>query len=140
VSQNLTATAMLLRGCPEAATPEERRVRQQLKALLEATRHNERRAQLRASIRSAGGQETVRTWPEPTSLSASGVWEGGGAAASAVKSHLGPNRGVQNTIEARRRAESVDDHRDNHSHRHDDRKRGRRHDSDNDRDSSWSPN
>jgi hypothetical protein len=27
---------MLLRGCPEAATSEERRVRQQLKALLEA--------------------------------------------------------------------------------------------------------
>jgi hypothetical protein len=57
VSQNLAATAMLLCGCPEAATPEERRVRQQLKALLEATRHNKRRAQLRASIRSAGGQE-----------------------------------------------------------------------------------
>jgi hypothetical protein len=28
---------MLLRGCPEPATSEERRVRQQLKALLEAT-------------------------------------------------------------------------------------------------------
>jgi hypothetical protein len=36
-SQNLAATTMLLRGCPEAATSEERRVRQQLKALLEAT-------------------------------------------------------------------------------------------------------
>jgi hypothetical protein len=36
VSQNLTATAMLLHGCPEAATSEKRRVRQQLKALLEA--------------------------------------------------------------------------------------------------------
>jgi hypothetical protein len=35
-SQNLAATAMLLRGCPEPATSEERRVRQQLKALLEA--------------------------------------------------------------------------------------------------------
>jgi hypothetical protein len=35
-SQNLTAAAMLLRGCPDAATFEERRVCQQLKALLEA--------------------------------------------------------------------------------------------------------
>jgi hypothetical protein len=35
-SQNLTMAAMLLRGCPEAVTSEERRVRQQLKALLEA--------------------------------------------------------------------------------------------------------
>jgi hypothetical protein len=35
-SQNLVAAAMLLRGCPEPATSEERRVRQQLKALLEA--------------------------------------------------------------------------------------------------------
>jgi hypothetical protein len=35
-SQNLAATAMLLLGYPEPATSEERRVRQQLKALLEA--------------------------------------------------------------------------------------------------------
>jgi hypothetical protein len=35
-SQNLTAAAMLLRGCLKAATSEERRVHQQLKALLEA--------------------------------------------------------------------------------------------------------
>jgi hypothetical protein len=35
-SQNLAAAAMLLRGCPEAATSKERRVRQQLKALLKA--------------------------------------------------------------------------------------------------------
>jgi hypothetical protein len=34
--QNLATAAMLLRGCPEAATSEDRRVRQQLKALLEA--------------------------------------------------------------------------------------------------------
>jgi hypothetical protein len=68
------------------------------------------------------------------------MWDWGGAAASTVKSRLGPNCGVRNTIKARRRAESVDDHRDNHSRRHDDRGRGRRHDSDNDRDCSWSPN
>jgi hypothetical protein len=35
-SQNLAAKAMLLRGCLEPATSDERRVRQQLKALLEA--------------------------------------------------------------------------------------------------------
>jgi hypothetical protein len=35
-SQNLAAAALLLRGCPEPATSEERRVRQQLKELLEA--------------------------------------------------------------------------------------------------------
>jgi hypothetical protein len=35
-SQNLAVVAMLLRSCPEAATSEERRVRQQLKVLLEA--------------------------------------------------------------------------------------------------------
>jgi hypothetical protein len=34
-SQNLAAAAMLLRGCPEPATSEERRVREQLKAFLE---------------------------------------------------------------------------------------------------------
>jgi hypothetical protein len=39
--------------------------------------------------------------------------EGGGAAASAARSRLGPNRDVRNTIEARRRAKSVDNHRDN---------------------------
>jgi hypothetical protein len=45
---------MLLRGCLEAVTSEERRVRQQLKALLEV-RRNKRRAQPHASARSAGG-------------------------------------------------------------------------------------
>jgi hypothetical protein len=35
-SQNLAAAAMLLRSCPEPATSEERRVRQELKTLLEA--------------------------------------------------------------------------------------------------------
>jgi hypothetical protein len=35
-SQNLAAAAMLPRGCPEPATFEERRVREQMKALLEA--------------------------------------------------------------------------------------------------------
>jgi hypothetical protein len=57
-----------------------------------------------------------------------------------VKSRLGLNRDARNTIEARRRAESVDNNRDNHSRHHDDRGRRRRHDSDDDRDCSWSPN
>jgi hypothetical protein len=35
-SQNLAVAAMFLRGCPEPTTSEEQRVRQQLKALLEA--------------------------------------------------------------------------------------------------------
>jgi hypothetical protein len=35
-SQNLAAAAMLLHSCPEPVTSEERRVREQLKALLEA--------------------------------------------------------------------------------------------------------
>jgi hypothetical protein len=46
---------------------------------------------------------------------------------------------VQNTIKARRQAESVDNHRDNRSQHHDDRGCGRRHDSDNDSDHCWSP-
>jgi hypothetical protein len=47
---------------------------------------------------------------------------------------------VRNTIEARRWAESVDNHHGNHSRQHDDRGRGWRHDSDDDRDRSWLPN
>jgi hypothetical protein len=46
--------------------------------------------------------------------------EGGRATTSAVKSRLGPNRDARNTIKARRRAESVDNHRDNRSRHHDD--------------------
>jgi hypothetical protein len=57
-----------------------------------------------------------------------GVWD----VASAVKSRLGPNRDARNTIEARRRVESVDNNCDNRSCYH--RGRGRRHDSDDDRD------
>jgi hypothetical protein len=43
---------------------------------------------------------------------------------SAVRSHLEPNRGARNTIKARRRAETVDNHRDNRSRHHDDYGRG----------------
>jgi hypothetical protein len=58
--------------------------------------------------------------------------------ASAVKSCLEPNRDVQNTIEARRWAESIDNHRDARSRHHDNRGRGWHHDSNDDRDRSWS--
>jgi hypothetical protein len=46
---------------------------------------------------------------------------------------------VRNTNEARRRDESIDNHRDTRSRHHDDRGRGRRHDSDDDHDRNWSP-
>jgi hypothetical protein len=82
------------------------------------------------------GRTAIRPRPESTSFPASRAGEGGGAAASAVRSRLGPNRDAQNTIEARRRAESVDNQRNNHSRQHDDRGRERRHDSDDDRDRS----
>jgi hypothetical protein len=48
--------------------------------------------------------------------------------ASAVRSRLGPNRNARNTIEARRRAESVDNNCDNRSRHNDDHGRRRRHD------------
>jgi hypothetical protein len=136
-SQNLTVAAILLHGCPEAATSKERRVRQQLKALLEvvvaqqveSSASCQRSERGRAGARSAHGSN-----PPPSQHRERG--ERGGAVASAVKSRLRPNRDARNTIEARRQAESVANHRDNRSCHHDDRGRGRRHD----RDRSWSPN
>jgi hypothetical protein len=56
-----------------------------------------------------------------------------------VKSRLRPKRDARKTIEARRRAESVDGNHDHHSRRDDDRGCHRRHDSDDDRERSWSP-
>jgi hypothetical protein len=132
---------MLPHDRPEVATSEERRVRQQLKVLLEV-------AAAQQAESSASRQRLERGWAG--ALSAHGLnplppqhlerGEGGGAVTSAVRSRLGPNRDVRNTIEARRRAESVDNHRDNHSRYHDDRKREWHHDNDDDRDRSWSPN
>jgi hypothetical protein len=58
---------------------------------------------------------------------------------SAVKSRLGPHHDVRHTIEACRRAESVDNN-DNLSRHNDDRGRRRRQDSDDDRERNWSPN
>jgi hypothetical protein len=132
---------MLLRGCPEAATTEERRVRQYLKALLEAAAAQQAESSAsrqRSECGLVGAPSTHGPNPPPSQHQDRG--EGGGAAASAVKSWLGPNRDVRNTIEARRRAESVDNNRDNRSRHHDNRGRGRRHDSDDDHDRSWSLN
>jgi hypothetical protein len=136
-SQNLAAAAMLLRGCPEAVTSEERRVCQQLKALLEvaATQQQESSASRQRSERGRARALSAHGLNPPPSQHRERE-EGGGATASAVRSRLGPNRNVQNTIEARRRAESVDNHRDNRSRNHDDGGRWWRHDSDDDRDRS----
>jgi hypothetical protein len=140
-SQNLAAVAMLLRGCPEPATSEERRVRQQLKALFEATAAQQAES-------SASRQRFERGRAEAPSAHGPNLpppqqqrhGDGVGAATSAVKSRLGPNRDARNTIEARRRAESVDNNHDNRSRHNDDRGRRRHHDSDDDSERSWSPN
>jgi hypothetical protein len=115
-------------------------VRQQLKALPEAAAQQaESSASRQCSERERAGAPSAHC-PNPPPSQHRERGEGGGTAASAVRSRLGPNRDAQNTIEARRRAESIDNHRDNHSRHHDDRGRGRRHDSDNDRDRNWSLN
>jgi hypothetical protein len=121
-SQNLAAAAMLLRGCPEAATSEERRVRQQLKALLEAAvaQQAESSASRQHSERGRAGAPSAHGPIPPPSQHRERV-VGGGAATLAVTSRLGPNRDMRNTIEAQQRAESVDNHRDNRSRHHDDR-------------------
>jgi hypothetical protein len=139
-SQNLTTATMLLRGCPEAATSEERRVCQQLKVLLEAaaTQQAESSASRQRTERGRAGAPSAHGSNLPPSQHRE-RGEGVGAVATAVKSRLGPNRDAQNTIEARWWAESVDNNRDNHSRHHDDCGRGRRHDSDDDGDRSWSP-
>jgi hypothetical protein len=130
---------MLLRSCPEPATSEERRVRQQLKTLLEAAaaQQAESSASRQRLERGRAGAPSVHGSNPPPQQQG----HGGGvvAATSAVKSRLGPNREAQNTIEARRRAESVDGNHDYHSRHDDDRGRRRRHDSDDDRERSWSP-
>jgi hypothetical protein len=140
-SQNLAAAAMLLRGCSEASTFEERRVYQQLKALLKAAaaQQAESSASRQRSERGRAGASSAHG-PNPPPSQHRERGEGGGAVASSVRSRLGPNRDARNTIKARRRAESVDNHRDNRSRHHDDRGRARRHDSADDCDRSWSPN
>jgi hypothetical protein len=140
-SKNLAAAAMLLRGCLEVATFEERRVHQQLKALLEAAAAQQAESSTsrqRSEHERAGAPSAYGPNPSPSQYRERG--EGVGAATSVVKSRLGPNRDARKTIKARRRAESVDNNRDNRSRHHDDRGRGQRHNSDDDRERSWSPN
>jgi hypothetical protein len=115
---------MLLRGCPEGATFEERQVRQQLKALLEAAvQQTETSASRQRSERGRVGVPSTHG-PNPPPSQHQEHEEGGGTATSVAKSRLGPNRDTRNTIEARRRAESIDNHNDNRSRHHDDRGRG----------------
>jgi hypothetical protein len=132
---------MLLRGFPEPATSKERRVRQQLKALLKTAvmQQAESSALRQRSERGRTGAPSAHG-PNPPPSQQQGHGEGAGAAVSAVKSHLGPNHDARNTIEARRRAESVDNNRNNCWRHNDDRGRRRHHDSDDDHERSWSPN
>jgi hypothetical protein len=140
-SQNLAIAAMLLRGCPEPATSEERRMREQLKALLEAAtaQQAESSASRQRPERGRAGAPSTHG-PNPPPPLQQGQGDGVGAVASAVKSRLEPHRDVRHTIEARRRAESIVNNDDNCSRHNDDRGRRRRHDSDDDRERSWSPN
>jgi hypothetical protein len=98
---------MLLRSCPDPATSEERRVRQQLKALLEdVAAHQEESSASRQRLERgrAGAPSAHGLNPPPPQQQE----HGGGvvAVASAVKRRLGPNHDARNTIEARRRAEA----------------------------------
>jgi hypothetical protein len=81
---------MLLRGCPEVATSEERWVSQQLKALLDvaASQQAESSASRQHSKRGRAGAPSA----DGPNLPPSQHWdrgEGGGATTSAVKSRLG---------------------------------------------------
>jgi hypothetical protein len=118
-------------------------VRQQLKALLEtvAAQQAESSASRQRSARDGGAPPSAHRQNPPPSWHRS---HGDGAAASAVKQHLGPNRDARDTIEARRRAAIVenydnDDNREHcderHPHRQDNWKHGGCYNSDRD----WSP-
>jgi hypothetical protein len=125
---------MLLRGCPEPATSEERRVREQLKALLEAAaaQQAESSTSRQRSERGRAGAPSAHD-PNPPPPQQQGHRDGVGAVASTVKSHLGPHRDIRHTIKAHRRAESVDNNNNNRSRHNDDHGRRRRHDSDRER-------
>jgi hypothetical protein len=131
---------MLLRSCPEPATSKERRVREQLKALLEAAvaQQAESSASRQRSERGRDGAPSAHG-PNPPPPQQQEQGGGVGAATSAVRSHLWPQRNGRHTIEARRRVESVGNDNNNHSRRNDDRGRRWRHDSDDDRERIWSP-
>jgi hypothetical protein len=92
---------MLLRGCPEPATFEERWVREQLKALLEAIA-----AQQAKSLASCQSLEHGRASapsahsPNPPPSQHRECGKGGEATSSAVKSRGGPHLDARNTISA----------------------------------------
>jgi hypothetical protein len=90
-SQNLATAAMLLHGCPEAATSEERRVRQQLKALLKAAaaQQTESSASHQRSERGRAGAPSAHD-PNPPTSQHRERGEGGGAATSAVRAASSP--------------------------------------------------
>jgi hypothetical protein len=118
---------MLLRGCPEAATSKERRVRQQLKALLEAAASPSEEFRLTPVVGVRPRADTLRASPERTPSRHQDHGDGPGAAASVVKSRLGPNRDARDTIEAHRQAASDDNHRDSDNHDRRDEHRSRYH-------------
>jgi hypothetical protein len=106
---------------------------QQLKALLEdaaAQQVKSAASRQHSECERAGAPSAHDPNPPPSQHRECG--EGAGATASAVKSRLGPNLDARNTNEARQRAESVDNNRDNRSRHHDDRGRGWCHDNDDD--------
>jgi hypothetical protein len=76
-------------------------VRQQLKALLEVatTQQVESSASRQRSEHGRAGAPSAHG-PNPPPSQHREHGEGGGDAASAVRSHLGPNRDTRNTIEA----------------------------------------
>jgi hypothetical protein len=116
-------------------------VHQQLKALLEtavaqqaeSSTSHQRSERGRAGAASAHG-------PNPPPSRHQDYTKGGEAATSTVRSQLGPDRDMRNTIEPHRWAGSVDNHRDNRSCHHHDRGRGQHHSSGDDPDRSCSPN
>jgi hypothetical protein len=98
---------MLLRGCPELETSEERRVHEQLKALLEGQQNNKPRARPRASAPSAGGQEHhLRTVQICLLLSIESAGREAGPRHQRSRAILGPTemRGASSRPDARLRA------------------------------------
>jgi hypothetical protein len=65
-------------------------VREQLKALLEAAVAQQAESSTSPALGARAGWSAIRPRPEPASFSAIGTRGGVGAAASAVRSRLGP--------------------------------------------------
>jgi hypothetical protein len=112
-------------------------VREQLKALLKVAvaQQAESFASRQRSERGRAGASFAHSLnppPPPQQGQGDGVRD----AVSAFKSRLGPHRDARHTIEARRRAESVDNNDENRSRHNDDRGHRRCHDSEDDRERS----